>query len=126
MMQKWNCGRFGDALRVKLAASALAVGVIAATISGCGSADAEQPQAAAQQTPRTFEIALKPDVPEGYVDRVGKYEKPLRQDVTTMRLARRDDGTFNIEFAPQTKVPAIDKIDFRHFMPRVPRLAEGN
>jgi hypothetical protein len=125
-MQKSNCGQCGGALRIAIAASALAIGVVGVTLSGCGSADdATKPQAAAE-TPRTFDVALKPDIPEGYVDRVGAYEKPLRQDVTTMRLVRRDDGTFNIEFAADTKVPTIEKIDFRPFMPRVPKLAEGN
>lgn len=71
-------------------------------------------------------VALKPDVPDGYVDRVGAYEKPLRQDVKSLTLARRDDGTFDVTFPPDTKIPAIANVDFRPFMPRVPRLAAGN
>ena len=111
-----------------LAASALGVGVIGVALSGCGSDEGAKPQAAAQaqETPKSFDVALKPDVPDGYVDRVGKFEKPLRQDVKTLKLARRDDGTFDIEFAPETKVPTIAKVDFRPFMPRVPKLAAGN
>jgi hypothetical protein len=121
--------RCRGALTLSVAASALGIALLGAVVSGCGSADeGAKPQAAANvaERPREFEIALKPDVPEGYVDRVGKYEKPLRQDVKTMKLARRDDGTFDIAFAADTKVPTIEKIDFRHFMPRVPKLAEGN
>jgi hypothetical protein len=127
-MQDSNCTRCGSALRLTIAASAIAFGVLGAVLSGCGSAETEKPQASAAPAERakSFDIALKPDIPDGYVDRVGKYEKPLRQDIKTLKLVRRDDGTFDIEFPAETKVPTIAKIDFRPFMPRVPKLAEGN
>ena len=119
----------GRALRAALTAI---VGLV--VLSGCGKDDSAKPQASAADAtpvaqaalPRVFDIALKPDVPEGYKDRVGKFEKPLRQDITTLKLARNDDGTFNIAFPPEVKVPSIEKIDFRPFLPRVPKLAEGN
>jgi hypothetical protein len=122
----------GVALKVAISTAAMFVAVVAVSLSGCGEADdGAKPQAtatatASAETPKSFDIALKPDVPEGYKDRVGKFEKPLRQDITTLKLARNEDGTFNITFAPEAKVPAIEKIDFRPFMPRVPKLAEGN
>ena len=130
--QKSRCACASGALRMTIVASALGIAFIGVTISGCGSAEEPKPQAGAAatqpaaQAPQSFDIALKPDVPEGYKDRVGKFEKPLRQDITTLKLARNDDGTFNVTFTPETKVPAIEKIDFRPFMPRVPKLAEGN
>jgi hypothetical protein len=117
------------------ASTLLVAGVL---ISGCKDAEAAKPQASADvgapvgavstssERPASFDVALKPDVPEGYKDRVGKYEKPLRQDVTKLKLARNNDGTFNIVFTPESKVPTIAGVDFRPFMPRVPKLAEGN
>ena len=122
--------------------SALVLSVALAIILmvGCEKSDSATPQASGssgggsaanaapttQATPREFEVALKPDIPEGYKDRVGKFEKPLRQDIKTLKLARNDDGTFNISFPAEAKVPAIEKIDVRACMPRVPKLAEGN
>jgi hypothetical protein len=123
--------KWGRALTVALALSA-AVAVVGcdkgddAKGQGSGQTATAEATASAQPTARVFDIALKPDVPEGYKDRVGKFEKPLRQDITTLKLARNDDGTFNIAFTPETKVPTIEKIDFRPFLPRVPKLAEGN
>ena len=129
-MRIFNGTRRGGALRLALAASALAVAAISISVPGCGSAETDTPQvsssSAPAEIPKSFDVALKPDVPEGYKDRVGSYEKPLRQDIKTLKLVRRDDGTFNIEFPAETKVPTIEKVDFRTFMPRVPKLAEGN
>ena len=125
--QNLNCRVGRRARTLALSLSALGIGVLGASLSGCGSDDAAAPQAAAAQAaPGVFDIALKPDVPDGYVDRVGAYEKPLRQDVMTLKLVRRDDGTFDIVFPEATKVPTIQKVDFRPFMPRVPKLANGN
>src|SRR5688572_15826908 len=125
-MRIFDGTRRGGALRLTLAASTLALAAISVSVPGCNSAESDAPQASAPvEIPKAFDVALKPDVPEGYKDRVGAYEKPLRQDIKTLKLVRRDDGTFNIEFPAETKVPAIEKVDFRPFMPRVPKLAEG-
>ncbi|MEA2708265.1 MAG: hypothetical protein QOF78_866 [Phycisphaerales bacterium] len=111
--------RCGLALMLGVSATLVVV-----ALSGCGSADSTKPPAA--ESPRSFEVALKPDIPEGYKDRVGKFQKPLRQDVTTLRLVRRDDGAFDIEFPATADVPPVKAVDFRPFLPRVPKLAEGN
>ena len=122
------------ALSLTLTASAiLATGVL--VTGGCDSAEPSKPQASAagataaeQAAPDTgvFEIALKPDVPEGYKDRVGRFEKPLRQDITSMKLIRKEGGKYDIEFPPAANVPALRDIDFRTFVARVPTIAKGD
>lgn len=72
-------------------------------------------------------IALKPDVPNGYPDRVGRFIAPLRQDITSMKLTPRGNGHFDVTFlTPEKDVPGLVNIDFRPYVPRMPAFAEGN
>lgn len=74
----------------------------------------------------SIDIKLKPDVPEGYPDRVGRFQKPLRQDITSLRMIVRDHGKYDFEFPTASDVPALRGIDLRPFMPRIPKLANGD
>lgn len=70
-------------------------------------------------------LELKPDVPAGYPARVGSFQKPLRQDLTALSLTPRGDGRYDLRFVGG-EAPALDSIDLRPFIPRIPRLARGN
>src|SRR4051794_3823368 len=74
----------------------------------------------------SIDIKLKPDVPQGYPDRVGRFQKPLRQDITSMRMIARDDGKYDFEFPTVSDVPALRGVDLRPFMPRIPKLANSD
>lgn len=71
------------------------------------------------------EIPVKPDVPAGYPDRVGRFEKPMRQDLTSLQLTSLGEGRYALRFSSGTEAPALPEIDLRPFIPRVPLLAKG-
>src|SRR5436853_2966728 len=70
----------------------------------------------------SIQIILKPDVPDGYPDRVGRFQRPLRQDITALRLLSREDGRYDFEFPTAPDVPALRSVDLRPFIPRIPKL----
>jgi hypothetical protein len=72
-----------------------------------------------------LELAVKPDVPSGYPGRVGRFETPLRQDLTLLRLTRLGGGRYALSFARGGEAPALAEVDLRPFIPRLPRLAQG-
>lgn len=72
-----------------------------------------------------IELEVKPDVPSGYPGRVGRFETPLRQDLTRLRLTRLGGGRYALAFAPGAEAPALADVDLRPFIPRVPHLAVG-
>lgn len=79
---------------------------------------------AAAAPPAGIEIPIKPDVPSGYPDRVGRFEAPLRQDLTSLQLTGLGQGRYALRFSSGTEVPALPEIDLRPFIPRVPLLAK--
>jgi hypothetical protein len=82
--------------------------------------------AGAEAPSPSLEILVKPDVPSGYPDRVGRFETPLRQDLTSLQLTRLGQGRYGLRFSSGTEAPALPEIDLRPFIPRVPLLAKGN
>lgn len=82
--------------------------------------------AGAETAPASLEIPVKPDVPSGYPDRVGRFEPPLRQDLTSLQLTSLGEGRYGFRFSSGTETPALPEIDLRPFIPRVPLLAKGN
>ncbi len=73
----------------------------------------------------SLEIAVKPDVPAGYPGRVGRFETPLRQDLTSLQLTGLGEGRYALRFSG-TETPGLPEIDLRPFIPRVPLLAKGD
>ena len=94
---------------------------LAATAAPAG--DTEEP--AAPVPAGALVLELKPDVPDGYPGRVGSFKKPLRQDLTALSLTPRGDDRYDLRFVGG-EAPALDSIDLRPFIPRIPRLARGN
>lgn len=86
---------------------------------GLASAQAEAP-------PAGLEIPVKPDVPSGYPDRVGRFAAPLRQDLASLQLTSLGQGRYGLRFSSGTEAPALPEIDLRPFIPRVPLLAKGD
>jgi len=84
-------------------------------------------QAAAGQSGQAagLDLEVKPDVPSGYRGRIGRFETPLRQDLTLLRLTRLGGGRYALSFARGGEAPALADIDLRPFIPRVPLLAQG-
>ncbi len=82
--------------------------------------------AGAEAPPASLEIPVKPDVPSGYPDRVGRFATPLRQDLTSLQLTSLGQGRYGLRFSSGTETPALPDIDLRPFIPRVPLLAKGN
>jgi hypothetical protein len=76
--------------------------------------------------PTGIEIPVKPDIPSGYPDRVGRFEAPLRQDLASLQLTGLGQGRYALRFSSGTEVPALPEIDLRPFIPRVPLLAKGD
>jgi hypothetical protein len=74
--------------------------------------------------PSSLEIAVKPDVPSGYPGRVGRFETPLRQDLTTLQLTSLGEGRYALRFSSGTDAPPLPEIDLRPFIPRIPLLAK--
>jgi len=72
-----------------------------------------------------LDLEVKPDVPSGYPGRVGRFETPLRQDLTLLRLTRLGGGRYALSFARGGEAPALAEVDLRPFIARVPRLAQG-
>src|SRR3954454_2806977 len=72
-----------------------------------------------------LKIPVKPDVPSGYPGRVGRFETPLRQDLTSLQLTGLGEGRYALRFSG-TETPALPEIDLRPFIPRVPLLAKGD
>jgi hypothetical protein len=91
---------------------------------------AEAPVSPEDGARNVWEVPLQPDKPDGYDGRPGAHRTPLRQDLTTVRLERLDDGRHAVrlrgETAGDTPSPGLDAIDLRPFIPRVPALAAGN
>jgi len=81
---------------------------------------------AAAAPPSSLEVAVKPDVPSGYPDRVGRFQAPLRQDLTSLQLTGLGDGRYALRFSAGTDAPPLPEIDLRPFIPRVPLLAKGD
>jgi hypothetical protein len=81
--------------------------------------------AAAAPSP-SLEVAVKPDVPSGYPDRVGRFQAPLRQDLTSLQLTSLGDGRYALRFSSGTDAPSLPEIDLRPFIPRIPLLAKGD
>jgi hypothetical protein len=73
----------------------------------------------------SLELEIKPDIPTGYPGRVGRFATPLRQDLTLLRLTRLGGGRYALSFARGGEAPALAEVDLRPFIPRVPRLAQG-
>jgi hypothetical protein len=76
--------------------------------------------------PSDLEAAVQPDVPSGYPDRVGRFETPLRQDLTSLRLTSLGQGQYALRFSSGTAAPLLPEIDLRPFIPRIPLLAKGD
>ena len=74
----------------------------------------------------SLEIPVKPDIPAGYPGRVGRFETPLRQDLTSLQLTGLGEGRYALRFSSGTETPALPEIDLRPFIPRVPLLAKGD
>jgi hypothetical protein len=74
----------------------------------------------------SLEILVKPDIPAGYPGRVGRFETPLRQDLTSLQLTGLGEGRYALRFSSGTETPALPEIDLRPFIPRVPLLAKGD
>jgi hypothetical protein len=74
----------------------------------------------------SLKIPVKPDIPAGYPDRVGRFEPPLRQDLTSLQLTSLGQGRYAFRFSSGTEVPALPEVDLRPFIPRVPLLAKGD
>jgi len=81
---------------------------------------------AAAAPPTGLEVAVKPDVPSGYPDRVGRFQAPLRQDLTSLQLTSLGDGRYALRFSSGTDAPPLPEIDLRPFIPRIPLLAKGD
>jgi hypothetical protein len=84
------------------------------------------PAWAGDAPPSSLEAAVKPDVPSGYPDRVGRFETPLRQDLTSLQLTRLGQGRYALRFSSGTETPLLPEIDLRPFIPRIPLLAKGD
>ncbi|HEX4961700.1 MAG TPA: hypothetical protein VF173_12730 [Thermoanaerobaculia bacterium] len=74
----------------------------------------------------SLEIPVKPDLPAGYPGRVGLFETPLRQDLTSLQLTGLGQGRYALRFSSGTETPALPEIDLRPFIPRIPLLAKGD
>jgi hypothetical protein len=81
---------------------------------------------AAAAPPSSLEVAVKPDVPSGYPDRVGRFQAPLRQDLTSLQLTSLGDGRYALRFSSGTDAPPLPEIDLRPFIPRIPLLAKAD
>jgi hypothetical protein len=57
---------------------------------------------------------------------VGRFETPLRQDLTSLQLSRLEAGQYALRFAVGTEPPSLPEIDLRPFIPRIPLLAKGD
>lgn len=80
----------------------------------------------AAASPSSLEIVIKPDVPTGYPDRVGRFQTPLRQDLTSLQLTSLGNGQYALRFSSGTDAPPLPEIDLRPFIPRIPLLAKGD
>ena len=81
---------------------------------------------ASEAPPASIEIPVKPDVPNGYPDRVGRFATPLRQDLTSLQLTSLGQGRYSLRLSSGTEPPALPDVDLRPFIPRVPLLAKGD
>ena len=85
---------------------------------------------AASATAPGVQIRVQPDVPDGYPDRVGRFVKPLRQDLTSLELTSRGGGRYGLRLSAGGGPPALPDLladlDLRPFVARVPALARGN
>ncbi len=65
-------------------------------------------------------IALQPDVPGGYPDRVGAFRTPLLQDVRKIRFRRGANGKFQVDVGDSEHGIALTGVDLRPFVARLP------
>ena len=97
------------------------VGLVAVALLAWASGAGAAPGGGQGTIDAPTELACKPDVPEGYKDRVGRWTTPLRQDITAIRLVPQGGGVFDVEFVtPANDVPALRGVDFKTFVPRIP------
>jgi hypothetical protein len=104
-------------LLLVLCLTALAAGAPARTGNAEGGAAAPS---------SSLEVAVKSDVPSGYPDRVGRFQAPLRQDLTSLQLTNLGNGQYALRFSAGTDAPSLPEIDLRPFIPRIPLLAKGD
>ncbi|MBK7642895.1 MAG: hypothetical protein IPJ19_07565 [Planctomycetes bacterium] len=74
----------------------------------------------------TKRIDLRVQEPTGYPGNPSTLATPLRQDIDRVELERNADGTYRMALHAEKGAPAIDSIELRSFVPRIPALARGN
>jgi hypothetical protein len=83
-------------------------------------------EGAASAPSPSLETTVKPDIPTGYPGRVGRFETPLRQDLTALQLTRLESGQYSLRFSTGVEPPSLPEIDLRPFIPRIPLLTKGD
>src|SRR5271169_3403048 len=71
-------------------------------------------------------VELTPEAPDGYADDPSTLARPLRQDVTSLRLEERGGGLFTVRMGTAPDATTLENIDLRPLIPRVPALARGD
>src|SRR5258708_26988374 len=70
-------------------------------------------------------LLLTPEAPGGYADDPSTLARPLRQDIQSLVLRDLGNGRFSLRLGEGSEAPALESVDLRPFVPRVPALANG-
>jgi hypothetical protein len=65
-------------------------------------------------------VAITPEEPSGYPDNPSSLEKPLRQNLTSARLAVGPDGRFGLELGSGDSAVKLEKADLALLVPHIP------
>ncbi len=71
-------------------------------------------------------IDLRVQEPAGYPGNPSTLITPLRQDIQQVSLEKKSDGSYKLALLASQPAPALESLDLRSFVPRIPSLARGN
>src|SRR6185503_16258882 len=75
---------------------------------------------------KSWTLPVKPEEPGGYAANPSTLKLPLRQDLTSLRIERLENGHFNLSLQGGAAPLALSEIDLGLLLPRVPAYARGN
>jgi hypothetical protein len=75
---------------------------------------------------RTSDVPMKPEQADGYPGNPTRPFGPLLQDFTSVKVAAKGGGHYELKLGPAADAPDFKDVDLRPFVPRVPALARGD